>query len=89
MNITVAANATTSAQANGAGIDVAGAGVEFRYNNTANAMTLNTGLSMLAGTGNLNVAGNIIYTQPTTLSMDASSVQPKYYVDVMTVVFGT
>jgi hypothetical protein len=73
LNITVAANATTGAQADGAGIDVAGAGVQFRWDNTNTQMTLNKPLS---------------YTT-SSLNMDANSLQPKYYVDVMTVVFGS
>jgi hypothetical protein len=38
---------------------------------------------------NVSVSGNIVYTNPATLTMSANSVQPKYYVDVMAVVFGT
>jgi hypothetical protein len=42
----------------------------------------------LALTGNLSASGNIVLLNPTKLSMVANSVQPKYYIDAMAVVFG-
>jgi hypothetical protein len=54
--------------------------------------TQSTAVSMgntLALTGNLSASGNIVLLNPTKLSMVANSVQPKYYIDAMAVVFGT
>lgn len=74
LNITVANGAVSSAAADGAGLDIAGAGVQFRWDSANGQMSLNRTLS---------------YDTAPNLTMSANSIQPKYYVDVMSVVFGT
>jgi hypothetical protein len=74
LSMTLANGAVSSAAADGAGFDIAGAGVEFRWNSTEGHMALNRTLS---------------YDTAPNLNMSANSIQPKYYVDVMAVVFGT
>ena len=58
-SITVASGSLTPEQADGAGIDIAGAGVEFHYNATTDRMTLNKDLevpngSVIAVTGSFD-----------------------------------
>ena len=55
-SITVAASASTPAEANGAGIDIAGAGVEFRYSSSTDTMGLNKGLDIY---GNERISGDL------------------------------
>jgi hypothetical protein len=45
--------------------------------------------SSAVGYDNMTVGGNITLSQTATLSTAADTVQPKQYIDVMTVVFGS
>lgn len=74
LSMTLANGAVDSTAANGAGFDIAGAGVELRWDSANGQMELNRTLS---------------YDTAPNLNMSANSIQPKYYVDVMAVVFGT
>jgi ribosomal protein L13 len=56
LNITVAKNAANSLQANGAGLTVAGADVQFYYNDTSNNMILNIPISIGNSTGNATLS---------------------------------
>lgn len=55
-SITVASGAASPEAADGAGFDIAGAGVEFHYNAERDVMTLNKGLDI---DGNLTVSGSV------------------------------
>jgi len=64
-NITIAANATTSSDANGAGITVAGANATFTYTSSDDSWNLNKNLN---GTSLLFVTANITNGNITTLT---------------------
>ena len=59
LNITIAKNATTAAEADGAGLSVAGASANFTYSATTDRWNLNKGLS-IAGSLNLSGTGSRI-----------------------------
>lgn len=94
LNITVAKGAADPAAANGAGIDIDGAvsagnSVKFRYSSAANVMTLNTGMTFQTQAANVTIAGNLFLSSPTRLNSGPTSVQPKAYIDLMSIVFGS
>jgi len=94
LNITVAKGAADPAAANGAGIDIDGAvsagnSVKFRYSSAANVMTLNTGMTFQTQAANVTIAGNLFLSNPTRLNSGPTSVQPKAYIDLMSIVFGS
>jgi hypothetical protein len=94
LNITVAKGAADPAAANDAGIDIDGAvsagnSVKFRYSSAANVMTLNTGMTFQTQAANVTIAGNLFLSNPTRLNSGPTSVQPKAYIDLMSIVFGS
>lgn len=94
LNITVAKGAANPAAADGAGLDIDGAvsagnSVKFRYSSAANVMTLNTGMTFQTQAANVTIAGNLFLSSPTRLNSGPTSVQPKAYIDLMSIVFGS
>lgn len=78
-SITVASGSTLPAEANGAGIDIAGAGVEFHYNSPSDRMTLNRGLDITGSlyvtndtrvSGNIQIVGNEAITGSLNVNQD-------------------
>lgn len=70
-SITVASGATSPADADGAGFDIAGAGVKFHYNSTRDVMTLNKGLEV---SGSLRVSESIVSPLVSSSKVVATSV---------------
>jgi len=75
LNITVAANATTGAEANGAGLTVAGANATFTYLNADDSWNLNKKLNATTiGAATINVTnGNIVNVDSTNINASVTT----------------
>jgi hypothetical protein len=82
LNITVAANATTGAEANGAGLTVAGANATFTYLNADDSWNLNKKLNATtvgAATINVTTANITTVDAGTTTTATLNSTNRQHY----------